>query len=114
MGVVSSPVYDTYYIRSYGVSSRRKFNWMPYYQSDIQQCLPPMFFEGADTWCAITPLLHFAIVEIHVTDRVFRQFGFHQPIEMSIYNIDDLHKVDVRGKHSEDWSRKHATFIYDW
>ncbi|KAK5846041.1 hypothetical protein PVK06_002307 [Gossypium arboreum] len=41
-------------------------------------------------------LVNNAIVEMHQTDRVLRQFGFRQPIPEEPKVLDDQHRIDLR------------------
>ncbi|MFQ6631847.1 hypothetical protein Gotur_008730 [Gossypium turneri] len=45
---------------------------------------------------AQVPLVNYATVEMHQTDRVLRQFKFQQPIPVASEVLDDEHKIDLR------------------
>ncbi|KAH1122864.1 hypothetical protein J1N35_006024 [Gossypium stocksii] len=68
--------------------SEAQFQWTPYEDSAIQA----------------VPMVTYAIVEIHQSDRVLRQFGFQQPIPMAPEKLDDEHKTDLRQLNT-DWPR---------
>ncbi|KAG8479199.1 hypothetical protein CXB51_029934 [Gossypium anomalum] len=44
------------------------------------------------------PLVNYATVEMHQSDRVLRQFGFRQPIPVTPEVFDNEHNVDLRGE----------------
>ncbi|XP_052878956.1 protein MAINTENANCE OF MERISTEMS-like [Gossypium arboreum] len=50
---------------------------------------------------AQVPLVNFAIVEMHQSDRVLRQFGFRQLIPVAPEVLDDHHKIDLRQLHTD-------------
>jgi len=52
---------------------------------------------------AVVPLICFATVEFHQADRVMRQFGYRQPIPHDSFNLDEVHKQDMRGRSNRYW-----------
>ncbi|KAH1098023.1 hypothetical protein J1N35_014944 [Gossypium stocksii] len=42
------------------------------------------------------PMVTYAIMEMHQSDRVMRQFEFRQPIPVALEELDDEHKIDLR------------------
>ncbi|MBA0877440.1 hypothetical protein Goshw_004816, partial [Gossypium schwendimanii] len=42
------------------------------------------FFQNLNIWHVNIPLLYYATVEMHQTDRVLRQFRFRQPITVAL------------------------------
>ncbi|KAF1866313.1 hypothetical protein Lal_00024318 [Lupinus albus] len=56
---------------------------------------------------ARVPLISFAVVEWHPSDRVMRQFGLQQPILQDPINLEKQHKMDLRGKIDYKWQQKH-------
>ncbi|MBA0785305.1 hypothetical protein Gotri_025176 [Gossypium trilobum] len=44
---------------------------------------------------AHVPLVNYATIETHQTDRVLRQFGFRQLIPVAPEVLDDEHKIDL-------------------
>ncbi|CAH9138829.1 unnamed protein product, partial [Cuscuta epithymum] len=57
--------------------SEDQITWMPY-RPDMLAELPPAGREQTHIWRARVPLICFDIVELHLPDRVMRQFGFEQ------------------------------------
>ncbi|KAF1881566.1 hypothetical protein Lal_00021421 [Lupinus albus] len=60
---------------------------------------------------ACVPLICFATVEWHATDRVMRQFGLQQTIPQDAPKFDKLHKIDLSGKIKCNWPQKHEVWI---
>ncbi|KAH1056845.1 hypothetical protein J1N35_034910 [Gossypium stocksii] len=42
------------------------------------------------------PLVNYAIMEMHQTDRVLQQFGFRQSIPVASEVLDEEYKIDLR------------------
>ena len=76
-----------------------------------QQALPPVCTEAAHIWRARSPLICFEIVEMHLFDRVLRQFRFAQhipnPVEQVVW-------IEGTSKCRCDWSQKMSTYISRW
>ncbi|MQL83134.1 hypothetical protein Taro_015629 [Colocasia esculenta] len=51
-----------------------RVRWEPY-TSDILEMLPAVSRQASHLWLSQVPLLSSSIVEMHVSDRVLRQFG---------------------------------------
>ncbi|KAK1271283.1 hypothetical protein QJS04_geneDACA022795 [Acorus gramineus] len=64
-----------------------------------------------ELWLARVPLICFDIVEMHMPDRVTRQFGVHQDIPSTVEVID---RVNRRGRQDTNWMVYHQTFIKRW
>ena len=86
--------------------------WQPY--EDEYENLLPWCVAGRAVWTAMVPLVCFHLVEIHTPDRVVRQFGMIQEISRDVDIDTVLHAIDLRGKVSVDWMRKHAMLIVEW
>ncbi|KAF1859051.1 hypothetical protein Lal_00000875 [Lupinus albus] len=63
---------------------------------------------------ARVPLISFALVEWHPSDRVMRQFGLQQPILQDPINLEKQHKMDLHGKNDYNWPQKHDQWIQVW
>ncbi|XP_039014706.1 serine/threonine-protein phosphatase 7 long form homolog [Hibiscus syriacus] len=48
------------------------FEWAPYCKDDMRMCIPPELRGPFDVWMAVVPLICYAIVEWHLTDRLLR------------------------------------------
>ncbi|CAH9087355.1 unnamed protein product, partial [Cuscuta epithymum] len=60
-------------------SSTLQITWMTYTTEMVEE-LPPAGREHYRIWRARVPLICFDIVELHLPDRVLRQFGYEQVI----------------------------------
>ncbi|MQM02792.1 hypothetical protein Taro_035561 [Colocasia esculenta] len=84
--------------------------WEPY-TSDILQMLPAVSRQTSHLWLSRVPLLSFSIIEMHVPDRVLRQFGRVQHIPGP---VDALDRVTRKGRVHIDWDRYFAHFVQMW
>ncbi|KAK5846826.1 hypothetical protein PVK06_003125 [Gossypium arboreum] len=73
-----------------------EFQWTPYEDPTIRAIIPDEFFQNPNIWHVKVPLVNYAIVEMHQSDRVLQQFGFRQPILVEPEVLDDEHKVDLQ------------------
>ncbi|MBA0549879.1 hypothetical protein Golob_020880, partial [Gossypium lobatum] len=94
--------------------TEEEFVWMPYANPRIQECIPVEFLANRNIWQVKVPLIVFATVEMHESNRVMRQFGCMQRIPSSPQKLDDLHNIDLRGRLEEDWSSFHQKYIEIW
>ncbi|KAH1122388.1 hypothetical protein J1N35_005548 [Gossypium stocksii] len=62
---------------------------------------------------AQVPLVNYATMEMHQSDRVLRQSRFRQLIPMAPEVFDEEHKVDLRQLYTE-WSRYWSHYIEMW
>ncbi|KAG8497119.1 hypothetical protein CXB51_008269 [Gossypium anomalum] len=68
------------------------FQWTPYEDPLIRAVIPDEFFQNPNVWHVKVPLVNYAAVEMHQSDRVLRQFRFRQPIPVAPEVFDDEHK----------------------
>ncbi|KAG8479841.1 hypothetical protein CXB51_029497 [Gossypium anomalum] len=93
--------------------SEAQFQWTPYEDSAIRAIIPDEYLQSPKAWHVKVPLVNFAIMEIHQSDRVLRQFGFRQPIPVAPEVLNDHHKIDLRQLHM-DWPRFWSYYIQMW
>ncbi|MBA0568329.1 hypothetical protein Golob_005831 [Gossypium lobatum] len=82
--------------------SKAEFEWMPYVESDIIKYVLPKFLVIQSMWDANVLLIVYATMEMHESDRVIQQFGWRQKILQPPYDMEVLHKLDLRGKTNEN------------
>jgi len=63
---------------------------------------------------ALVPLICFLTVEFHQVDRVVRQFSWRQNIPSDRMNLDEVHRIDLRGMGEINWRQYHHRFILLW
>lgn len=73
--------------------------------------LPSFCKSGSEVWRSKAPLICYEIVEMHVPDRVFRQFGMIQHIPEPVEVVDRLTR---QGRSEENWSQYHEQYIKRW
>ncbi|KAK9986427.1 hypothetical protein SO802_031378 [Lithocarpus litseifolius] len=83
------------------------------YEAELED-LPPWCVAGRVVWTATVPLVCFHLVEKQTSDCVVRQFEMIQEIPRAVDTDTMLHAIDLRGKVSVDWIRKHAVHIVEW
>ncbi|KAG8486788.1 hypothetical protein CXB51_020149 [Gossypium anomalum] len=71
------------------------------------------FFQNPNVWHMKVPLVNYATVEMHQSDRILRQFRFRQPIPVAPKVFDDEHKVYLRQLYT-DWSIFWSYYIEMW
>ncbi|MBA0687297.1 hypothetical protein Goari_014846, partial [Gossypium aridum] len=79
----------------------------------IRAVIPDECLQNPNAWLVNVPLVNFAIVEMHQSERVLLQFGFRQPIPMALEVLDDHHIIDLRQLHT-DWLRFWSHYIQIW
>ncbi|KAG8503545.1 hypothetical protein CXB51_001488 [Gossypium anomalum] len=90
--------------------SEAEFQWIPYEDLTIRAVILDEFFQNPNVWHVKVPLVNYATVEMHQSDRVLRQFRFRQPIPVAPEVFDEEHKVDLRQLHT-DWPRFWSHYI---
>ncbi|WMV20972.1 hypothetical protein MTR67_014357 [Solanum verrucosum] len=56
-----------------------QFIWEPY-PDDLIESLPVYCHAGRNIWRVSVPIFYWNVVEVHLPDRVMRQFGLQQVI----------------------------------
>ncbi|KAK5836149.1 hypothetical protein PVK06_011905 [Gossypium arboreum] len=88
-----------------------QFEWTPYFDMIIQECILSEFLVNPNIWHVKVPLVMYATVEMYESDRLLRRFRFCQSILMAPLDLNDLHLVDLRGKTDGNWTTFHAQHI---
>ncbi|MBA0877632.1 hypothetical protein Goshw_012697, partial [Gossypium schwendimanii] len=82
------------------------FQWTPYEDPAIRAVIPDEYFQNPNACHVKVPLVNFATVEMHQSDRV----GFLQSIPVAPEVLDNHHKIDLRQLHT-DWLRFWSHYI---
>jgi len=90
-----------------------QFTWDPYVPQ-LVNAMPPYLLEHYLQWRASTYMICFDIVELHLPDRVMRQFGFRQFVPAECDTNVRLHNTDRRGKSDISWMTHHGQYIELW
>ncbi|KAH0776782.1 hypothetical protein KY290_008193 [Solanum tuberosum] len=89
-----------------------QFIWEPY-SANLIESLPDYCHVGRDIWRARVPIFCSDVVEVHLPDRVMRQFGLVQEIPSS-FPFDATHfHHDRRGRPNTNWELEHAQWYDD-
>ncbi|KAG8497194.1 hypothetical protein CXB51_008449 [Gossypium anomalum] len=67
----------------------------PYEDLAIRAVIPDEFFQNQNIWHVKVPLVNYAIVKMHQTDRVLRQFEFQQLIPEELENISKFGNIGM-------------------
>ena len=65
-------------------------------------------------WRASVPLICFDIVEVHLPERVLRQFGMVQGIPPPCDTEAELHQSSRKGREARNWLDINARHIARW
>jgi len=84
--------------------------WEPYTDT-VLQSLPPICTPGAHIWHAHAPIICMENVEMHVSDRVLRQFGMNQHIPDPVLRLICVNRNKYRPC---DWSGEINAYILEW
>ncbi|KAH1122942.1 hypothetical protein J1N35_006102 [Gossypium stocksii] len=93
--------------------SEAQFEWTPYEDPTVRAVIPDELFQNPNIWHVKAPMVTYAIVEMHQSDRVLRQFGFRQSIPVTPEKLDDEHEIDLRQPNT-DWPRYWSNYIEMW
>ncbi|XP_074303990.1 serine/threonine-protein phosphatase 7 long form homolog [Silene latifolia] len=89
-----------------------QFTWQPYTQETLQY-LTDICHEDEEEWVFESPLICFEIIEMHLPNRVVRQFGWHPTIPPNCNTEPLLHKTDRRGK-TRDYATEFSIYLNEW
>ncbi|MBA0875601.1 hypothetical protein Goshw_024925 [Gossypium schwendimanii] len=92
-----STVLETLYLEMYGATPPNK--------AKMEGCLSLL-----QSW---VPLVNYAILKMHQTDRVLQQFRLRQPIPVTLEVLDDEHKIDLRQSNT-NWPVFFLEYIKNW
>ncbi|KAH1083366.1 hypothetical protein J1N35_023127 [Gossypium stocksii] len=80
-----------------------QFQWTPYKDLAIQAVIPDEFFQNPNIWHVKVPLVNYATIKMHQTDRVLWQFGFRKLILVAPKVFDNEHKIYL-WQSNTNWS----------
>ncbi|KAM3359132.1 hypothetical protein P3S68_022065 [Capsicum galapagoense] len=90
-----------------------QFIWEPYID-DLIESLPNYCRAGRDMWRVRVPIFCWDVVEVHLPNRVMRQFGLQQVIPTP-FLFDSTHfGHDRRGRPNTNWELEHAQWLPFW
>ncbi|KAH1121327.1 hypothetical protein J1N35_004487 [Gossypium stocksii] len=79
----------------------------------IRAVIPDEFFQNLNIWHVNVPMVTYAIVEMHQSDRVLWQFGFQKSVPVTPEKLDNEHEIDLR-QLNIDWPRYWSNYIEMW
>ena len=85
--------------------------WQPNTEA-VMERLPEICRSDTHIWRTRSPLICFDVVELHLPDRVMRQFGLEQSVPQAVDTSDALHKKDRRGQ--SNWEFRHSIHVQEW
>ncbi|XP_020271966.1 serine/threonine-protein phosphatase 7 long form homolog [Asparagus officinalis] len=89
-----------------------QFKWRPYTPPELDMhSLAPICRDSPDLWRARVPLICWEIVEMHVPDRVLRQFTLSQHVPDPVEQISRRRRPT---SHHNDWAVVRAAYIDRW
>ncbi|KAG8474274.1 hypothetical protein CXB51_034147 [Gossypium anomalum] len=95
------------------IPTNNEFQWIPYDDPAIRTIILDEFFQNPNIWHVKVLLVNYAIVEMHQSDRVLRQFRFHQQIPLEPEVLNDERKINLRLLNT-DWPRQWSEYIEMW
>ncbi|KAH1064774.1 hypothetical protein J1N35_029761 [Gossypium stocksii] len=90
-----------------------QFEWTPYEDPAVRAVISDEFLQNPNMWHVKVPMVTYATVEMHQSDRVLRQIGFQQSILVTLEKLDDEHEIDLRLLNT-DWPRYWSNYIKIW
>ncbi|XP_057527797.1 serine/threonine-protein phosphatase 7 long form homolog [Amaranthus tricolor] len=90
-----------------------QFRWDPY-PTEAYAALPQHSGILSGAWRASVPLICFDIVEVHVPERVLRQFGMVQGISPRCDTKAELHHNSRKGREPKNWLEINWRHITRW
>ncbi|MQL94455.1 hypothetical protein Taro_027115 [Colocasia esculenta] len=84
--------------------------WELYVLEDLL-CVAAICRESSELWRVHVPMFCMAVMEVHMPERVWRQFGAPQVIPPALERYD---RKDGRGHARENWLLYHARNIERW
>ncbi|XP_059306322.1 serine/threonine-protein phosphatase 7 long form homolog [Lycium ferocissimum] len=91
-----------------------QFIWEPY-SDELIESLPDYCRVGRNIWRARVTIFCWDVVEVHLPDRVMRQFGMIQEIPPTPFPFDPTHfNHDRRGRPNTNWELEHAQWLPFW
>ncbi|KAK5802605.1 hypothetical protein PVK06_030212 [Gossypium arboreum] len=76
--------------------------------------IPSSAYIHSSLWCISAPVINFQTVEWYHGDRVLWQFGCIQYILTLLVRLGEIHGINRRGKHGNDWGEVHEEYITIW
>ncbi|KAK9112552.1 hypothetical protein Scep_020071 [Stephania cephalantha] len=95
-------------------SQSMRMIWYGNHILELMRSLPNSCTNGHGSWLSTCPLICFHIVEWHRPGRVMRQFGMVQEVPPNCAYDAQLHRLELRGHHHENWVTFHASYIQMW
>ncbi|KAK4710158.1 hypothetical protein R3W88_004671 [Solanum pinnatisectum] len=90
-----------------------QFLWQPY-SDDLIESFPDYCRIGRDIWRVRAPIFCWDVVEVHLPDRVMRQFGLKQTIPTPfLFDATHFHH-NRRGRPNTNWKLEHAQWLPFW
>lgn len=101
-----------YYRNYFDIQRGDEVIWRPY-SEELIASLPPSCRAGRAIWMAKVPLLNFPMVQMHMPDRVMRQFGHRQTIPAHCNCRQPLHGKNWKAGQ-KDFQQDHHAELEMW
>ncbi|MQL68530.1 hypothetical protein Taro_000836 [Colocasia esculenta] len=99
-----------FYRNEFDVIEESQIIWEPYVLEDLAH-VAAICRESSELWRAHVPMFCMAVMEVHMPERVWRQFGAPQIIPPAPERYD---RKDGRGRSRENWLLYHTKNIERW